>query len=138
MRQHGIVMLLGLAVSFGPALLAPPAARGDEGSAPTLSKDVQPIFDRSCVKCHGQKRQKAKLDLSAATARKALVDVPSTEVPQIVLLKPGDPAHSYLWQKLEHTSSEGKGMPRFLFWAKSLSDQELAVIRKWIEAGAPE
>ncbi len=138
MRQHAIVMLLGLAVSFGPALLAPPVAGAEEKAAPTLAKDVQPIFDNSCVKCHGDKHQKAKLNLSAATARKELVDVPSDEVPQIVRLKPGDPEHSYLWQKLEHTASKGKGMPRVFFWSTSLSDQELGVIRKWIEAGAPE
>jgi mono/diheme cytochrome c family protein len=139
MRQRrGIVMLFGPALLFGLALLPSPAAVAAENPAPTLKKDVQPIFDRACADCHGVKRQKEKLNLSAATAIKTLVNVPANEVPQLVRVKPGDLDNSYLWQKLQNKAAKGKGMPRGIFTTKRLPEAELDVIRKWIEAGAPE
>src|SRR5436309_14380694 len=29
----------------------------------TYAKDIKPIFDKSCIKCHGSEKQKAKLRL---------------------------------------------------------------------------
>jgi mono/diheme cytochrome c family protein len=138
MRQRGIVKLFGPAVLFGLALLPSPAALAAENPAPTLKTDVQPIFDMACADCHGAKRAKAKLNLSAATALKALVNAPADEAPQLVRVKPGDPDNSYLWQKLQNKAAKGKGMPRGIFSTKRLPDAQLDVIRKWIEAGAPE
>jgi mono/diheme cytochrome c family protein len=138
MRQRGIVMLFGPALLFALALLLSPAAAAAENPAPTLKKDVQPIFDRACADCHGTKRAKAKLNLSAATAAQALVNHPADQVPQLVRVKPGDPDGSYLWQKLQNKAAKGKGMPRGIFTTKRLPEAELDVIRKWIEAGAPE
>ena len=54
----------------------------------------------------------------------------------LVLLKAGDPAASYLWQKLTHTASEGKGMPRTMFGAKKLPQEQLDVVERWIREGA--
>ena len=139
MRSRGIVTLFGPASLFGLALLFSPAVTAENPApAPTLKTDVQPIFDMACADCHGAKRQKAKLDLSAATARQALVNVPADQVPQLVRVKPGDPDNSYLWQKLQNKAAKGKGMPRGIFSTKRLPEAQLDVIRKWIEAGAPE
>src|SRR5579871_5183222 len=42
-------------------------AESEKGSRPiVLEKDVLPIFQRNCVRCHGSKVQKADLDLSSA------------------------------------------------------------------------
>lgn len=97
---------------------------------------IQPIFDRECVRCHGPKEKKAKLDLSAGESYKALVNAPSREVPAMVRVKPGDPDQSYLWLKLEHRASEGVGMPKGFFFAKRLSQGELDTIKAWIASGA--
>jgi hypothetical protein len=137
MRQGGIVVLFGAVLSGLALLLSPPAVTA-QNPAPTLKTDVQPIFDMECADCHGAKSPKAKLNLSAATAKQALINVPSDEVPQLVRVKPGDPDNSYLWQKLQHTAAKGKGMPRTTFSSKRLPDAQLDVIRQWIQAGAPE
>jgi hypothetical protein len=138
MRQRSIAMLFGPAPLIGLALLSSPGAVNAADSAPTLKTDVQPIFDMACADCHGVKHQKAKLNLSPATAKEALINHPSDEVPALVRVKPGDPESSYLWQKLQGKAAKGKGMPRTIFSYKRLEDAQLEVIRKWIEAGAPD
>src|SRR6266404_2121754 len=34
----------------------------------TYDKDIKPIFDKSCTKCHGSEKQKAKLRLDSLSA----------------------------------------------------------------------
>jgi hypothetical protein len=138
MRRRGIAMLFGPALVLGLALLLSSAAVAAEDPKPTLKTDVQPIFDMACADCHGVKHQRSKLNLSAATSYKALINVASDEVPKLVRVKPGDLENSYLWQKLQNKAAKGKGMPRTIFSTKRLPDAQLEVIRKWIEAGAPE
>jgi len=62
--------------------------------------------------------------------------VKSQEVPEMVLVKAGDPAASYLWLKVAHAATQGKGMPRTLFGAKKLHQAELEAIQNWIIQGA--
>jgi hypothetical protein len=81
---------------------------------------------------------KKGLDLSAGKGRTAMLGVPSRSEPDFALVKAGDPEASYLWLKVSHTSAKGKGMPRTLFGAKKLPDEQLALIRRWIEGGAAE
>jgi hypothetical protein len=138
MKPRGIAMLFGPTLPLGLALLLSPRAATAEGAPPTLKKDVQMIFDMACADCHGVKHQKAKLNLSPATAKQALINQPSDEMPKLMRVKPGDPENSYLWQKLQNKAAKGKGMPRTIFSTKRLPDDQLEVIRKWIEAGAPE
>src|SRR3954469_25478770 len=47
-------MFLALAVLAGAAELPPPAGR-----AVDFVKDIQPIFEAKCVKCHGPEKQKS-------------------------------------------------------------------------------
>jgi mono/diheme cytochrome c family protein len=119
-----------VAITALVAVAAPPEV--------SYSKDVQPIFDKACVECHGAKKAKAKLNLDAAVALKSLVDVPSEQVPGTVRVKPGDPEQSYLWLKLDHRSKEGDGMPKGMFGAKKLPQAELDLIKAWIAGGAKE
>lgn len=98
--------------------------------------DVEPIFVKECSDCHGGERPKKGLDLSADKGFANLVGKRSTEVPELLLVAPGDPENSYLWHKLQHTAKEGKGMPRGVFSSRKLPEKELQVIRQWIEQGA--
>jgi hypothetical protein len=61
--------------------------------------------------------------------------VPSTEVPAILRVVPGNPDDSYLVQKIEGTASVGAQMP---LGGPELSDDEIAAIRQWITDGALE
>lgn len=97
---------------------------------------VEPIFVRECGDCHGGDRPKKGLDLSAGKGYANLVNRKAAQVPELLLVAPGDPDGSYLWHKLQHTAKEGKGMPRGLFSARKLKEEELRVIREWIEQGA--
>ena len=132
MRRKALILLAGVVLAAAGALaqgLAP-------GGGPSYVGAVQPIFDRECVKCHGSKEKKAKLDLSAAESYKTLVNVPSGEVPATLRVKAGNPEQSYLWLKLDHRSEEGSGMPKGLFSARRLAQKDLDTVRSWIAAGA--
>lgn len=93
-----------------------------QGSAPDdLAKRVRPVLAR-CVKCHSGDTPAGELDLS--TRDGALREGESGEV----ALRPGDPAASHLYQLV----STKKMPPK-----KPLADEQIALIREWIEAGAP-
>ena len=62
-----------------------------------------------------------------------LVNVPSTEVPSILRVEPGNPDDSYLVQKIEGTAAVGARMP---LGGPNLSADEIAAIRQWITDGA--
>jgi len=128
MQKVAVLFLAGIVLIAAGALA--------QGVTPGYVQGVQPIFDRECVKCHGPKEKKAKLDLSAPESYKALVNVPSREVPTTLRVKPGDPEQSYLWLKLDHRTEEGSGMPKGFFSAKRLAPKDLDVVKAWIAAGA--
>ena len=102
----------------------------------SYAKDVEPMFLKACSECHGGDSPKKGLDLELGKGFAQLVDVKSQEVPAMVRVKAADPAGSYLWLKVTHTATEGKGMPRTLFGAKKLPQAQLDVIRNWIIQGA--
>jgi hypothetical protein len=104
----------------------------------SFKKDVQSILDNNCTGCHCAKKQKAGLNLSAPKAYASIVQVPSRQVPTLMLIKPGDPDQSYFWQKLAHTAKEGSGMPKAFFGSKKLSEADMNVVKTWIQGGAKE
>jgi mono/diheme cytochrome c family protein len=121
-----VLLLLGIGVVSALAEEAPLS----------YAKDVLPLFTKECSDCHGAKKPKKGLDLLAPTSREDLVNRSSQEVPEMALVKPGDPDGSYLWKKLTHTATEGKGMPRTRFSSKMLEQTQLDLVRRWIEGGA--
>jgi hypothetical protein len=87
----------------------------------SYSKDIQPLWDQDCVSCH--KQGTTPPDLSAANSYSALV----TNNKYVV---PGNAAGSKL-----HKSLVGDGaslMPTTEKW----SDSKIALVDKWINAGA--
>jgi len=106
------------------------------GSPVSYARDVEPIFLAECSDCHSADKPKKGLDLSAGKGQGNLVDRPSQEVKEILLVKAGNAAGSYLWAKLNHTTSEGKGMPRTMFGSKKLPQEQLDLIERWIKDGA--
>ena len=93
------------------------------------------IFNKSCAisGCHDSGSQQAGLDLSSGKAYGNLVNVPSSQKPNILRVKPGDPANSYLVMKLEGASGiSGRKMPL----GGSLSTEQIDAIKQWISNGA--
>lgn len=130
MRRTPIFAFMTLLISAGLA--------GAQSAEVSFAKDVQPILTKSCEGCHGAKKKKAGLDLSAAAAYKAIVSAQSKQVIDMMLVQPGDPEKSYLYLKIEHRAKEGAGMPRVFFWSKKLPDIERQTIKDWIAGGAKE
>jgi cytochrome c553 len=123
---------IAVAAMFAMAI-AYAAAQED---ALSYARDIEPVFVAACGDCHGAENPKKGLDLSQGHGYANLLDRPSQEVKELALLKAGDPAASYLWQKLAHTNTEGKGMPRTIFGSKSLPKEQLGLIERWIKEGA--
>ena len=99
---------------------------------PTLSSIQTHVFTPSCAGHHGPSLAEAGLDLSAGRSFANLVNVPSTQV-ELNLVTPGDAESSYLVHKMDGRAGiVGRQMP---IGALPLTDQ-LAVIRRWIDAGA--
>jgi formate dehydrogenase gamma subunit len=100
----------------------PPASTTttSEALAFTWDADFAPIMDQRCTTCHNAERLTGGLDLSSYEAAVAGGD----RGPGIV---PGEPEESVLYQILEPGDH-----------VMSFRTSELAALRSWIAAGAPE
>ncbi|MBS0378358.1 MAG: hypothetical protein JSS29_07725 [Proteobacteria bacterium] len=114
---------------------------GTPGSTPTqLTADFQSIQDNVftpiCTRCHEGASAPEGLQLDAAHSYALLVGVPSSEVPTLTRVKPGDPDDSYIILKLEGASGiVGQQMP---YGGPYLPSSTIDVIRSWIASGAPQ
>ena len=95
---------------------------------PTVSfeRNVRPIFEQHCWKCHGPKKQSSGLRLDK---RVSLIRGGDSGEPAIVV---GKNAQSYLIQ-LVTSKEQGEVMPPK---GPRLSSAEVAVLRAWIDQGA--
>jgi hypothetical protein len=113
-----------------------PLAPGGTGGG-VLTADFDSIqrnvFTPICTTCHAGSNAPQGLHLDAANSYSQLVGVASAEVPALLRVKPGNPASSYLVQKLEGRAAIGAQMP---FGGPPLSAATVAVIRQWISDGA--
>lgn len=99
----------------------------------TFGASVQPIFDAHCVSCHSGGAPAAGLNLSSGLSHAAIVDVPSTGVPTIDFVEPGDAGASYLVDKVAGLAPVGAQMPPN---GPPLSQTQIALLVAWIEGGA--
>jgi hypothetical protein len=117
-----------LALAVPAATLGLASASGGTADAPppvSFARDVQPIFDRSCTTCHPIAYP--YLDLRSGKSYDALVHVPAATNPAFARVLPWRPELSYL---LIHPPDPSN--------ADLLGDAELAILRRWIEQGAPD
>lgn len=114
-----------LAATAAPDLSKLPPASSKTGL--TYAKDIKPIFEKSCFKCHGAEKQKAKLRLDSIEA--VLKGSENGEV-----VAKGDSKKSSMVvavARLDDDSAmppEGKGEP--------LTKDQVGLIRAWIDQGA--
>jgi mono/diheme cytochrome c family protein len=102
----------------------PPASKQ---AGVTFAKDILPIFKDSCLKCHGEMKQKGKLrvDTLAATLKGG------ENGPMVIK---GDSAKSTLVHSIARLDPDaamppdGKGEP--------LTKQQIGLVRAWIDQGA--
>jgi hypothetical protein len=91
------------------------------------------VFTPICSVCHAGGAAPEGLRLDSADSYANLVGVPSTEVPSILRVKPGDPDNSYLVQKIEGIAAVGARMP---YGGPYLDQTTINAIRQWITDGA--
>lgn len=97
----------------------------------TFAKDIKPIIDTSCVKCHQGEKPKGKLHLDT------LEGVLKGGVDGKVLV-PGDSAKSQLVLSVAHLGDEDDFMPppKNKQGIKQLTPEQIGLIRAWIDQGA--
>jgi hypothetical protein len=99
---------------------------GDIGS---VSCDVEALLDDECGACHGVEATFGGLDLILPDLDARLSDVPSVSCPDWVLVSPGSPERSLLYQKIAaETPPCGDRMPLDV----SLSEEQIACIAGYI------
>ena len=113
-----------------------PVEEGDGGPG-VLTADFASIqanvFTPICTGCHTGAAAPLGLRLDEGVSYALLVNAPSTEVPGLLRVAPGDPSSSYLIQKLEGTAQVGARMP---LGGAPLPQETITVIRQWILEGA--
>jgi len=111
------------AADFDASKLPPVSAK----QGVTYEKDIKPLFERSCFKCHGPEKQKAKLRLDSLEATlkggsngagfEKGASAKSTFVASVARLMSDD----------ENMPPEGKG--------QAFSKEEVGLLRAWIDQG---
>ncbi len=111
--------------------MQPPA-----GPPVTFSDFQAQIFTPTCARggCHSAASAQAGLVLEPGVAHGNLVGVPSTEVPALLRVDPGDAEQSYLIHKLRGDAGIiGERMPR---GGPFLGQAEIDAMIAWINSGA--
>jgi hypothetical protein len=102
----------------------------------SFAADVQPIFNARCISCHSGSLAPQMLRLESGMSWANLVDVASMEQPTVKRVVAGDPANSYLFQKITNAPGiSGSPMPLGSF---PMSQPEIDTIEAWIAQGAPD
>jgi len=94
------------------------------------------IFTPTCaaIGCHDPIGRQQGMVLKAPGAYTNVVGVPSTEMPSLPRIAPGDPTNSYLYRKIVGAGITGDRMPQ---GGPYLSDAQIKLVRDWILRGAP-
>lgn len=97
----------------------------------TYASDIKAIFEKSCVKCHGEEKPKAKLRLNSLEG--ALKGGGEGKV-----IEPGQSAKSTLVASVARIGEEDHWMPPKDNKAKiaPLTAEQVGLIRAWIDQGA--
>lgn len=107
-----------------------------EDTPVSYATHLEPLVIASCLSCHTAEEPEAQLILEVGAGFDQMVGRPSTQVPEELIVAPGDADGSYLWRKLIHDVEIGRGMPRTVVGAIELPDDELELYRRWIADGA--
>jgi WD40 repeat protein len=107
------------------AAFAQPKAEPAKGAV-NYKDHVLPILRKHCLNCHNA--DKSSSDLNVATFQALIAGGSSGEA-----IKPGSPDSSLLYKVMTH-----EGEPKMPPKGPKASDSELAMIKTWIENGAPE
>ena len=120
-------LLLPVAVAF-LVVACVPASLSAAGDSDKLFKDsVRPLFERKCFDCHSSKAEEVKGNLKLETLESILKG--GDQGPAIVA---GDAENSFLVRAIKYEVEDFQMPP-----AGRLSDEDIALVAKWINSLAP-
>ena len=115
------ISLAGLALT-----LLPETAPAQNRPRVDFLRDVQPIFRAHCYQCHGSSSRQGGLRLDIKKdALKGGISGPA--------ILPGNASASLLLARVQGLN----GKPRMPFGFAPLTPQQIAILRAWVDAGAP-
>ena len=119
-------ILLGL-----PGWLVPSSLRAAGAETIRFNRDVRPILSQNCFFCHGpdEKHREAELRLDLAGAATA-------DLGGRAAIVPGQPERSELLNRVS-SHDDDELMPPPASKKARLSDDQIAILRQWIDEGAP-
>ena len=124
------VVVAGLALGAGLAWMGQRSivqADDDAARPEYYTTKVQPILQANCYRCHGGMNHRGGLSLQTkAGMLKGGHDG--------TVLIPGDPAKSLLVRLIRHEGPKDDPMP--MPPKSKLSDADIAVVERWVKAGA--
>lgn len=114
---------------FAILVLGAAVAWGDEQV--DFSRDVRPVLARHCLACHGSDEESREAGLRLDDGQAATEEADSGAR----AIVPGKPDESELIARVT-AEDDGQRMPP-ADAGEALSDAEIAILRRWIEQGAP-
>jgi hypothetical protein len=126
----GPIGLAFVALLALPAWAADPAPSGSEPRPVSFDREIRPILSDTCFACHGPDDAKRKAGLRLDVRESAFA--PREDGPAVV---PRDPAASGIYRRIS-SSDPDEQMPPADF-ERRLTPGQIALIRRWIEQGAP-
>src|SRR6059036_133142 len=105
-------------------LFLSPLALSAQPKTVEFNRDIRPILSDNCYTCHGPAKSTRKVDLRLDTKDGAMT-----------VITAGKLNDSLLWQRITSTDVfEHMPPPKT---GKKLSDPQIALVKRWIEQGAP-
>ena len=107
----------------------------EEPTPVSFSQEIQPIFGDSCAlpTCHMGPINAGGMNLTQEQSYSAIVNVPSSQRPSVLRIKPFEPNNSYLIHKIKGENINGFRMPQDL---PPLSVEVIALFENWVKQGA--
>ena len=122
-RAFGLLLLVACSASL--------ASAADSQQPIDFGRQIQPILTKHCVGCHGPDAEHREADLRLDQRDSALASLPSGKTPIV----PGKAAHSELFRRVTTSAADERMPPSDT--GPALSPEQIELLRRWIEAGAP-
>jgi hypothetical protein len=134
MKIKPVVALIALGISAAALAAEPDLSKlppASDRKDVMFEKDIKPIFDNSCVKCHGAEKPKGKLRLDSLEG--VLKGGQDGKV-----VEPGNSAKSMLVLNIAHLGDVDDFMPppKNRLGIKELTPEQIGLVRAWIDQGA--
>ena len=117
------------ALPLSPAFAAPAPAQSLPATV-EFNRDIRPLLSENCYFCHGPDKNKRKADLRLDT-KGGLFD----EIDKVHPIVPGRPQDSDLFRRITTDDPDDRMPPAKS--NKKLTAAQIALVKRWIEQGAP-